>query len=110
ELLKAQLESEGALVKTATNGKQAIEMAQQSRPDVILMDIIMPVVNGIEATRILKQTENLSSIPVIAVTASIDHTTLGEARQAGCFASAYKPINPSEIVELILSATRFRVD
>lgn len=110
EILNAILEELGANIAIATNGQEAIDKAMEFLPDVILMDLLMPVLGGIEATRKIKASDVLASIPVIAVTASIDNTTLSEAREAGCFACIHKPVKENEVRELILSATRTRSD
>lgn len=108
ELLVAMLEELEADIAIAINGQEAIFKAEEFQPDVILMDLLMPVMGGIEATKQIKLSDSLASVPVIAVTASIDNTTLSEARDAGCFACIHKPVKQNEVKELILSATRTR--
>lgn len=108
ELLVSLLEHCGATVDIAVNGQEAIEKVSEYRPEVILMDLLMPVMGGIEATRQLKASSSLSSIPVIAVTASIDNTTLSDAREAGCFACLSKPVKEGELTEIVSAAKRLR--
>ena len=110
ELISAMIADMGAEIFTATNGEDALEKALSIRPDVILMDLMMPVMGGIEATRRIKSNPEISKTPVIAVTASIDNTTLDNARKAGCFASVHKPVKDYEIREIILSSMRLAVD
>lgn len=108
ELLISLLEHCDAIVEFAVNGQEAIETASEFMPEIILMDLLMPVMGGIEATRQLKASPSLSSIPVIAVTASVDNTTLSDAREAGCFACLGKPVKEQELTEIIGSAKRLR--
>jgi len=83
DLLKAMLENLNQEVLTAINGEEAVLLAEVSKPDLIIMDILMPVMDGVEATKILKKLELTKNIPVIALTASpiiggknIKHTKL----------------------------------
>ena len=91
-ILASLLESAGAQVINATGGLEAIQLAHTHRPDVILMDLKMPDLDGLEATRRLARDPATAAIPVIAVTAS----ALGDARQtaraAGCVDYLSKPI------------------
>lgn len=68
EVLCTTLELEGYVVHTATNGFEAIDAARALKPDVILMDIIIPGMDGIEATRILKNDQVTRHIPILIVT------------------------------------------
>ena len=67
-LISMYLEDKNVEIKIAENGKQALEVLKTYRPDLILMDIEMPIMNGYEATKIIKKDEKLKSIPVIAIT------------------------------------------
>ena len=69
EILVFRLQQLGFEVLVASNGKEAIETASQAKPDVILMDLRMPVMDGWEATRALRQTAWGKDLPVVAVTA-----------------------------------------
>jgi len=81
----------------AADGKEAVDLAIQNKPDIIIMDLQMPVLNGIEATKILKENETTKNIPVIAITAAI----LGEDKSiAGLFNSMInKPVSRLELLE-----------
>ena len=100
-ILASLLESAGAQVITAVGGIEAIELARAQRPEVIFMDLKMPDLDGLEATRRLAQDPATASIPVIAVTAS----ALGEVRQtaraAGCVDYLSKPIRAQELFGLL---------
>ncbi|MCP4213639.1 MAG: response regulator, partial [bacterium] len=86
----------------ACNGREAVAMAQLHVPDLILMDMVMPVMDGYEATRIIKADKTLRGIPVIAVTASVMEGELMEAREAGCDAYVKKPLNFPELMAQLL--------
>lgn len=82
-------------VLTATNGKEAIEVAGgETRPDLILMDMMMPEMDGLEATRVLKSNPKTRSIPIWAFTANVMTEDFVEAREAGCTDVVTKPFEP----------------
>lgn len=84
---------------TATTGLEAIKVAEQSHPDVILLDIEMPELNGIEATRILQKHPKLKDIPVIIVSST---TRKDEALRAGAKDFLQKPVDESTYLSAIL--------
>lgn len=86
-------------VSLATNGVEAVDQARRHAPDLILMDLQMPVLDGWEATRLLKEDPSTSSIPVIAVTAE-DHP-LPRLKEAGFCSYVRKPILPQDLVEAV---------
>ncbi len=69
-LVKELLQVHGYLVLEASNGKEAVDMAEAHMPDIILMDINLPEMDGMESTRIIKSRESTRGIPVLALTAS----------------------------------------
>src|SRR5262245_14104634 len=69
EMLTRRLERKGYEVHCAENGAEAVDMAKSCSPDLILMDISMPVMSGIEATRVLRQTPEVSNVKIVALTA-----------------------------------------
>ncbi len=86
----------------ADNGREAINMVRQYRPDLALMDKKMPVMDGCEATRVLKADEELKSIPVIIVTASALKEQWPEIQQSGCDGHLNKPVGKSDLfIELM---------
>jgi CheY-like chemotaxis protein len=91
--LLEQLLDEDYEILVAADGKTGIKMAQQERPDLILMDLSLPVINGWEATRRIKADEALKSIPIIAVTTHVAHGDEEKARTAGCDDYLTKPID-----------------
>jgi PAS domain S-box-containing protein len=102
QLLKDYLDPYGFALLEAENGKEAIEICTLDRPDLILMDVKMPVLDGYEATRILKDRRETSSIPVIAVTAS---AMMEEREQMESLFDAYmtKPIAKSHLIARLSS-------
>jgi CheY-like chemotaxis protein len=98
EMYSAYLQFSGYRVAEATNGVEAIEQAQQLMPDIILMDLALPKMDGWEATRRLKSDDRTRNIPIVALTG---HALAGHAegaRQAGCDAFVTKPCLPDALV------------
>jgi len=83
---------------TAHDGRQAVEMAAQERPDLILMDVIMPHQTGFEACRELKQREDTKGIPVILVTTRGEGENVEAGFAAGCNDYVTKPVNAAELL------------
>ncbi len=75
----------------AMNGKEAVEIATTQKPDLILMDIVLPVMNGYQATRMIRQNPKTRSIPVIAVTALTSSEEMEECFKSGCNDYLSKP-------------------
>jgi CheY-like chemotaxis protein len=76
----------------ATNGYEAIEIALEQKPDVILMDIAMPVLNGLDSARAMRETEELAEVPILCLTAFGDFYK-ERAKEAGCDDLMHKPID-----------------
>jgi two-component system, cell cycle response regulator DivK len=93
------LEHVGYRVIEARDGEEGIQRAQQERPDIVLMDISIPKVDGWEATRRLKADEGTRSIPVIALTAHALEEDRQRALNVGCDGYLAKPIEPRRVVE-----------
>jgi CheY-like chemotaxis protein len=79
-------------ILVASNGKEALEVASRARPDLILMDLRMPVMDGYEATQALRQTEWGKDLPIIAVTAGASEEHREKAFKVGCSDFIPKPI------------------
>lgn len=98
-IFRTILETRGYAVIEATNGAEAIELARRHRPDLVLMDLMMPATTGWEAADILRHDPELSTIPVVAITAA---TPPREAvRSAGFCALLPKPIAPLDVVRAV---------
>ena len=83
------------------NGHEALETLKETRPDLIIMDIQLPEISGLEVTRIIKQNERLRDIPVIAVTAFAMKGDEERIRQGGCEGYLSKPISVSTFVDTV---------
>ena len=94
------LSQEGHNVLIAENGKQAIEVLKNNLVDAILMDVHMPVLNGIEATKIIKS-EQLSNAPIIGMTASVMQDERASYFEAGMDALLEKPVRIDQLIEII---------
>jgi CheY-like chemotaxis protein len=111
EMYSEYLEFSGFRTAQAKNGAEALEQAFELTPDVILMDLSLPVMDGWEATRRLKQDPRTKGIPVVALTGHALEGHSESARDAGCDAFLAKPCLPDELVDhvkQILAAPRRR--
>jgi two-component system cell cycle response regulator DivK len=97
------LEAHGYRTLQSRNGFDAMEIARADRPDLILMDIQLPEVSGLEVTKWLKEDDELKSIPVIAVTAFAMKGDEERIRQGGCEAYISKPISVGKFLETVRS-------
>jgi two-component system, cell cycle response regulator DivK len=98
EMYAAYLQFSGFAVTEATNGVEAIEKALELAPDVILMDLALPKMDGWEATRRLKSDERTMHIPIVALTGHALAGYAEGARQAGCDSFVTKPCLPDALV------------
>ena len=101
KLFNDLLESRGCRIIQTRNGVEAVELARKHRPDLILMDIQLPEVSGLQVTQWLKDDEELRSIPVIAVTAFAMKGDEEKMRQGGCEAYLSKPISVVKFFETV---------
>ncbi|MBI1425446.1 MAG: response regulator [Gammaproteobacteria bacterium] len=101
ELTARLLKIHGYETLSAKDGHQAIQMSIDELPDIILMDIGLPVMDGWEATRIIKQTEATRNIPIIALSANVLEEYIQMAGEAGCDAYESKPINIESLIKTI---------
>lgn len=101
ELVTDILEARGYDVIQATSGNEALEIANSEQPDLILMDIQLPEMDGLEVTRHLKKNTSTKDIEVIALTAYAMRGDEAKAREAGCSSYIAKPINTREFARLI---------
>jgi two-component system cell cycle response regulator DivK len=92
DMLSRRLARKGYQVITAEDGKQGVDLAMRVHPDLILMDMSLPVLDGWEATRILKRSPETKDIPIIALTAHAMAGDEEEAYQAGCDDFDTKPV------------------
>jgi CheY-like chemotaxis protein len=105
-LVRMLLEAGGHEVLTAPDGRAGVEAARAERPDLVLMDLSLPILSGWEATRELKSDPATSSIPVVAVTAHAMHGDRERALAAGCDGFIAKPIDEETFESLVRSYLR----
>jgi CheY-like chemotaxis protein len=101
EMYAEYLEYLGYEVQTARDGQEAIERARESHPDVILMDLSLPVLSGWDATQQLKTDEATRDIPVMALTGHVFEPSSERAREVGCDAFVTKPALPDTVANHI---------
>ena len=101
KLFRDLLEAHGYATLQTRNGIEALTLARQHRPDLILMDIQLPEVSGLDVTKWLKEDETLRAIPVIAVTAFAMKGDEERIRQGGCEAYISKPITVSSFLSTV---------
>jgi CheY-like chemotaxis protein len=101
EMYTEYLEFSGFDVVQAANGAEALQCAVESRPDIILMDLSLPVMDGWEATRRLKADTRTSGIPVVALTGHALAGISEGAKKAGCDSFVTKPCLPEDLLKEI---------
>ncbi len=95
------LEAHGYKILQTKDGMDALRIAREHKPDLILMDIQLPEVSGLEVTKWIKEDEDLKSIPVIAVTAFAMKGDEEKIREGGCEAYIAKPISVTNFLETV---------
>ncbi|HEV7473444.1 MAG TPA: response regulator [Pyrinomonadaceae bacterium] len=103
QMMRKLLELSGFQVVEATNGKEAVEVASQVKPQIILMDLSLPFIDGLAATRQIRSLPGLSEVPIVAVSAHDSADFHSHALEAGCNAYITKPINFPELEEIVNS-------
>jgi CheY-like chemotaxis protein len=101
DMLSRRLQRKGYQIVTATDGEQGLSMARAKGPDLILMDITLPEMDGWEVTRILKEDENTRHIPIIALTARALMSDRTKAFEVGCDDYDTKPVDFARLTEKI---------
>jgi two-component system cell cycle response regulator DivK len=101
QMMRRLLEFSGFRVVEAINGKEAVQIAANEQPELILMDLSLPLIDGLAATREIRTHLGLDAIPIIAVSAHDTADFHTEALAAGCDAYVTKPINYTELEDLI---------
>ena len=99
--MRLELESLGYRVIEAEDGYKAVDLALGEHPDIILMDLSLPGVDGLEATKRIRQDERMQSVPIIAVTAHHESTFRAGAKASGFDAYVTKPIDLAALNDLI---------
>jgi CheY-like chemotaxis protein len=100
-MMRKLLELSGYRVVEAVNGEEAVAIAAEEQPDVILMDLSLPLIDGLAATRRIRKMSGLDVVPIIAVSAHDTADFHADALSAGCDAYITKPIDYVELEELV---------
>ena len=100
-MMRRLLEMSGYRVVEAMNGEEAVKLARAETPQLILMDLSLPVIDGLAATRLIRKVPALESTPIIAVSAHDTSDFQAEAVEAGCNSYVTKPIDFNELEKLI---------
>lgn len=98
---KMLLANEGYQLVTASNGREAVQKAHSEKPDLILLDVVMPDLNGFEACKQIRAREETRHIPVIMVTTRSEATNVQIGFESGCNDYVTKPINGVELITKI---------
>ncbi len=101
DMLSRRLIRRGYDVTMAEDGEKGVELASSERPDIILMDLSLPIIDGWEATRRIKANETTKAIPVIALTAHVMKSDEEKAINAGCDDYDTKPVDLKRLIEKI---------
>ncbi len=101
QMMRHLLQMSGFNVVEATNGKEAVERAHEVDPQIILMDLSLPIIDGLAATREIRSDPEFDRVPIVAVSAHDTADFHNDALEAGCDAYVTKPINYTELEELV---------
>ncbi|MFL6253591.1 MAG: response regulator [Pyrinomonadaceae bacterium] len=104
-MLARLLEISGYRVLEAADGREAVNIAERECPDVVLMDLQMPVLDGFTATSIIRRIESTCRVPVIAVSAQSAEDYVAAARRVGCDHFVPKPVDFDLLLELVRECT-----
>jgi CheY-like chemotaxis protein len=104
-MLARQLEMSDYRVLEAADGREAVEMAERECPDVVLMDLQMPVLDGFTATSLIRRNESTCRVPVVAVSAQSTDDFISAARRVGCDRFVPKPVDFDLLLEIIRECT-----
>ncbi|HYV82646.1 MAG TPA: response regulator [Pyrinomonadaceae bacterium] len=99
--MRIELEEQGFIVLEAENGQVAVDTATREKPDVILMDLTLPLMDGFTATKLIRQNEELKNVPIIAITAHKEDDFRADAKASGFDAYVTKPIDVNWLKGLI---------
>ena len=101
ELITEILEGEGFSVLTTTEGADAIELATQTKPDLILLDLIMPGMDGMKVLKLMRKKQELVSVPIVFLTATKDEKTVKQGEKYGVSVYLTKPFSPLLLIKRV---------
>jgi CheY-like chemotaxis protein len=104
ELVVFRLERAGYQVVTASDGQEAVEVALARPPDVCVIDVMMPRLDGYEVTERLRASPGLAEVPIVLLTASVQEAAVSRGFDAGASDYIKKPFSPQELVDRIAAA------
>ena len=100
-MMESMILGKSYVLTTAKDGEQALAAAASDKPDLIILDIVMPKMDGFEVCRRIKSDENTNSIPVIMVTTKGDSGNIEKGFQSGCNDYVTKPINGADLLSKV---------
>jgi len=103
-LIKSKLKANGFEVITAYNGATALELAFSEKPDLVLLDIMMPNMDGFEVFQKLKENDSMKDVPVVFLTASGQRSDESRAMEMGAKYFLTKPFSPNHLLEIVNKA------
>jgi len=106
KLARDVLQAKGYATLEAVTGEEGVRLAKEGKPDLVLMDIQLPGINGIEALRRIRTEPALAKVPVVAFTASVTPTDRSQIQAAGFDGFLSKPINLKEFLETVSALLR----
>lgn len=106
-LHRALLEAEGYDVDLASSGREALDRIPEYRPDLVLMDVMMPGIDGIECCRRIRRDGHLEETKIMMVTSATEYSRISEAFAAGCDDYITKPVDRDELVQKARDLLRF---
>lgn len=109
-MMRRLLEMAGYRVIEATDGEQAVKIALEMKPTLILMDLSLPKLDGLAATRLIRQKKGFRHIPIVAVSAHDSPESRTEALEAGCDEYVTKPIDFDHLHDLLEGLSKARAD
>jgi CheY-like chemotaxis protein len=101
DLLRLQLDGLGYQVIEASNGREAVELAKRDCPDLILMDLTMPVLDGLSATRMIREVAAMCRVVIVAFSALQSGETRARALAAGCDDFVSKPVGVGQLQDIL---------
>jgi len=108
ELIKYNLKKEGYAILTAMTGEAALKIARHSRPDLVVLDLMLPGIDGLEVTRCLKRNDDTMDIPIVMVTAKGEESDIVAGLELGANDYISKPFSPRELTARIRAILRRR--
>jgi CheY-like chemotaxis protein len=100
-LLEVNLELEGFDVLTGNNGEEGVEIAKREHPDLVILDIMMPRMDGYEACRLIKENEDTRHIPVVFLSAKAQASDIERGKSYGVAEYLTKPFDPTDLTDLV---------